>query len=475
MDDYRFNRQHPGSLLRGDRSDRSSSEGSDPELRKIHQDHKDWENKAAIHSSKADSQSQNGLSTAEPQRPVSLNVTKRVISPGEGDSEAEKPSPKTSFAEIKKQKDNGEVSPVIYRQQGSQDGAPVGSLRDHFQKTKTKGVVKKTTFAALPNQTSWQETAQRNALAQDSNREQEDSVQPLASELINIRMRLEERRRQIETDKRRTEMQWNKQRQRVGKQAFIQVISKGKSTESSPSDSTAPDQPGKLMTRSAEDPGHEVLSRNIPRRLSGDLIPTAETDTARMSQESVRGPPEVTKPQPRGTPKTTTESRTRTAPQEAGQSSGRPRSREHSGEKEAHRSTPPMDRLQERLRSESPQSKRKERESSASPPVSHFSRDIIQNKIDTVRKRWFPDGVEHSGEQGEGPEGTPPPQRERPKSYHAPTQEHTMAVEQPFGQIQGSPIRRPAAEGAQVDEYGSSLDRLNSSLTELQGGSMYIY
>ena len=41
--------------------------------------------------------------------------------------------------------------------------------------------------------------------------------------LCLFRMRLEERRKQIESEKKRMEMQWNRQKQKIGKQAFIQV------------------------------------------------------------------------------------------------------------------------------------------------------------------------------------------------------------------------------------------------------------
>ena len=50
----------------------------------------------------------------------------------------------------------------------------------------------------------------------------EDAKTPQA-EMLNIRMMLGESRRKIEGEKRKTEVQMTKQRQRVGKQAFMQV------------------------------------------------------------------------------------------------------------------------------------------------------------------------------------------------------------------------------------------------------------
>lgn len=48
----------------------------------------------------------------------------------------------------------------------------------------------------------------------------------MGSQLMNIRMKLEEKRRRIESEKRRMEAQLNRQRQKVGKAAFLQAVSK---------------------------------------------------------------------------------------------------------------------------------------------------------------------------------------------------------------------------------------------------------
>ena len=45
-------------------------------------------------------------------------------------------------------------------------------------------------------------------------------------QLRNIRLKLEEKRRVIENEKRKMELLMNKQRQKVGKAAFLQAISK---------------------------------------------------------------------------------------------------------------------------------------------------------------------------------------------------------------------------------------------------------
>ncbi|CAL7945719.1 unnamed protein product [Xylocopa violacea] len=59
----------------------------------------------------------------------------------------------------------------------------------------------------------------------------------MASQLNNIRLKLEEKRRYIENEKRRMEVVMSKQRQKVGKAAFLQAVTKGK--VKSPSSSTS--------------------------------------------------------------------------------------------------------------------------------------------------------------------------------------------------------------------------------------------
>lgn len=51
--------------------------------------------------------------------------------------------------------------------------------------------------------------------------------QVMASELHNVRLKLEEKRRRIENDKRKMEQAMNKLRQKLGKEAFMQAVVKG--------------------------------------------------------------------------------------------------------------------------------------------------------------------------------------------------------------------------------------------------------
>ncbi|ELU11545.1 hypothetical protein CAPTEDRAFT_228385 [Capitella teleta] len=364
------------------------------------------------------------------QRPGSLNIKSAHGNNAKG-------SPKTSFAQIKKQKENGEVSPSVLF--AAQQGAPakLGSLRDQFQ-NKQKPAAKKTTFAALPNQTTWRENAvQRNSAERDvtdSNREGEPpavsaAVQPLASELLDIRMRLEERRRQMEGEKKRKEMQWSKQRQRVGKQAFIQVISKTKDDKE--------DEEKPLMTKSMD---------------AASLSSSCEPEVMTQSDSQVYADNKVEAP---------TIDRL-------------------SVSEEAHSSAPPpVNKSKERLRSTSPASAGS-RDSSPKPKGS-YSREAIQTLIEGGRKRW---GSDETRERSSSKEkltakpsnpaversATPNQARSRPGSCGSPAP--SLDRDSP-ALSRSSQESQPAMSSSMENvPYNTSLDKLNCSLSELQGEIM---
>ncbi|CAH1247364.1 CAMSAP1 [Branchiostoma lanceolatum] len=73
----------------------------------------------------------------------------------------------------------------------------------------------------------------RNRASRGSTPEEQENghgAQPLASQMVKLRLKLEEKRRTIENEKKKMELQWNRQRQRVGKAAFLHVISQKKAT-----------------------------------------------------------------------------------------------------------------------------------------------------------------------------------------------------------------------------------------------------
>lgn len=129
---------------------------------------------------------------------------------------------KTSFAQIKQQKEAEKISEGL-RDIGSETE---GIFADH-----PKGVPllarprKNVGFNSSPHsQTTWvQESAQRISDKKATSSRNEDPIELLPSELIGLRMKLEENRRQIENRKKLAEKHWHRQRQQMGKEAFIQV------------------------------------------------------------------------------------------------------------------------------------------------------------------------------------------------------------------------------------------------------------
>ncbi|CAH0752775.1 unnamed protein product [Bemisia tabaci] len=86
---------------------------------------------------------------------------------------------------------------------------------------------KVTSFAALPsNTTTWQQQRDINSHSQPDREETETETEVMGSQLLNIRLKLEEKRRLIESEKRRMEAVFNKQRQQFGKAAFFQAVTK---------------------------------------------------------------------------------------------------------------------------------------------------------------------------------------------------------------------------------------------------------
>lgn len=91
---------------------------------------------------------------------------------------------------------------------------------------------KKTSFATLPNTTTWQQQSSSNQLLQQQHQSAKEENESgggnnaMSSQLNNIRMKLEEKRRHIESEKRRMELIMSKQRQKVGKAAFLQAVTK---------------------------------------------------------------------------------------------------------------------------------------------------------------------------------------------------------------------------------------------------------
>ncbi|KAK8726896.1 hypothetical protein OTU49_010116 [Cherax quadricarinatus] len=146
----------------------------------------------------------------------------------------------TSFAELSKLKEQlpGGIN-IIYMQ----------SDKDDSSRRSSKSSEKKTTFAALPNQTTWkQQSAQSHSDDNKSISDENMEPQVMASELHNVRLKLEEKRRRIEAEKRKMEQAMNKQRQKLGKEAFMQAVVKGGKGSSTGSSTPTTSEPDALDT-----------------------------------------------------------------------------------------------------------------------------------------------------------------------------------------------------------------------------------
>ncbi|XP_073995236.1 calmodulin-regulated spectrin-associated protein patronin isoform X20 [Rhodnius prolixus] len=133
-----------------------------------------------------------------------------------------------SFTESQRRADQTRSSAGI--QQMLLDPSPQQTPTHHNECRSQDKEKKVTSFAALPNNTT---TWQQQSKANQNSEQLHDSVANdvvdngiMGSQLMNIRMKLEEKRRRIESEKRRMEAQLNRQRQKVGKAAFLQAVSK---------------------------------------------------------------------------------------------------------------------------------------------------------------------------------------------------------------------------------------------------------
>ncbi|KAK3579812.1 hypothetical protein CHS0354_021003 [Potamilus streckersoni] len=371
----------------GSVSSRSSGDFSDHESRKIHKDHKTRESdemKRPCDTILSKVQMTVAPEAYRSQKPfiVSDQPTKIL-------DNAEKAKNTTSFAQMKRLKENlGTIdnSAFVYMQHGTE------GLRSPLKETCPKKVEKRTTFAPLPNQTTWHENAQSsNSSPEDTCQNQEngggDVSQPVPAELLKIRLKLEEKRKSIEKKKRQAEIQQQKMRQRLGKAAFLHVVAKPKE-------------------KSMEEDGSEETDKSS---LSRSELSTS-TGQGSTSQFSFR---------------------------------------ERSNEQHIEASTDSSRSIQEDEFDTPPQSPTQQVKSSRA-----FSREDIQQTIENVRKKWFKDDEDVGS---------------KPVSSD---QSESSGMSSSQSSVEKDMSRSGTEKGDNYEEYSSSLDRLNRSLTDLQGEIM---
>lgn len=137
-----------------------------------------------------------------------------------------------SFADLKKQKAAlGETKGInlVYMQHDKENAPSKSSFLSKTVGVNNTNGEKKTTFATLPNTTTWQQQSTNvQAVADNGNVTEGQTVTNhlMPSQLNDVRMKLEEKRRNIETTMRKVEFVKSKQRQTVGKAAFLQAVVK---------------------------------------------------------------------------------------------------------------------------------------------------------------------------------------------------------------------------------------------------------
>ena len=211
-------------------SSRSSGDNSDHESRKIHYDQKLSENHDKTREvSPPKSFTKFGAKESDIfKKPKMIVRSKTTLSP-------KKEIPKhmtTNFAEIKRMKNiqgNVDNSGMVYMQHGHEVNnkamqSSTTQINNHNNRSTTS-----------PSRTTWQNasTLKSPDPATSDSSENSDTSRPVLSELTEIRLKLEEKRKQIEKKKNRMEIQQQKQRQRLGKTAFLHVLTKPTEEEAS--------------------------------------------------------------------------------------------------------------------------------------------------------------------------------------------------------------------------------------------------
>ncbi|XP_050439779.1 patronin isoform X2 [Adelges cooleyi] len=79
-----------------------------------------------------------------------------------------------------------------------------------------------------PSTTTWLQQSSSSAAHSEHGDDSESDGSVMSAQLLNLKLKLEEKRRQIENDKRKIKSLINQQKQQVGKAAFFQAVTRGK-------------------------------------------------------------------------------------------------------------------------------------------------------------------------------------------------------------------------------------------------------
>ncbi|CAE1313065.1 CAMSAP [Acanthosepion pharaonis] len=263
-------------------SNRSSGDFSDHESQKIHRDHKAKETKESKDSFILSDQVESGDFN---------QVTKPLIISHPIEEEILDKTKTTNFAQIKKMRDmSGPLTSLVYMQRGQELDSPNKlSPKDSFHKKDDEKSDKKTGFA--PHQTTWQQQRRPGStvisVSQESSPEnQSQSV----SDQMNIRMKLEERRKQIEQKKHELERHQTKIRQQVGKEALLHVVASQNTLDKN--GQIPPGIPPNIRRYIRQANGSMVgggrVGESVPEEDSSSIIDTQRSSQKPFSREEIQ-------------------------------------------------------------------------------------------------------------------------------------------------------------------------------------------
>ncbi|XP_043271274.1 patronin isoform X9 [Venturia canescens] len=174
------------------------------------------------------------------------NVTlKNILHSSENDSTDGEATKMASFANLSRQSSEKGIN-LNYTEQEREAMAAKSNFtnKKNAQSNGNATGEKKTTFATLPNTTTWQQQSHQQIQQTEQHTTDENGGNTIEiSQLNKIRLKLEEKRRRIENDRRRMEVVMSKQQQKVGEAAFLQAVTKGK-VKSPSSSASGGDSPG---------------------------------------------------------------------------------------------------------------------------------------------------------------------------------------------------------------------------------------
>ena len=215
------------------------------------------------------------------------NIDKKAISSRENERHSKQSANAISFVG-----DNGSAVKTSFAALKKQ------SVSESVVSAESFPIQKQTAFTPFSNQTTWKENALRNAQSNKQSLSLDSDVRNV-TEMTGVRMKLEERRQQMMRERKMAEVKTVKERQQLGKQALLTVLSADqdnisapnyvKNTENSILSSTANEQKKKHLPVSAEmkriDKGAKFDSF-VRERNSAEQIVTADNLELNMQDRS---------------------------------------------------------------------------------------------------------------------------------------------------------------------------------------------